>query len=865
MSSGADFPVVQIYDFRRKAMTMIPYKSIAGLTAQQILEHLVKDLQLGCISSDLCLRLKTDNGCSLRLQNDLIPFRLCKDLIIIRRDPDDGASAKYHLHVSKPKDLANIPVFQFVIPVVDGEGKFLYNASISMNSGAYKIHVITRFLRKVHCCDSSMFQVYNEMGDLLDGTMSGFDFVKKLIYGRMYVSFTPTPQQLKTMNWRVAAMQEIIATEEKYVETLSGFRENVGGVLFRGKFLSKDDMSELLSASDIILNIHTQMLADMKKLKIHFMTQIGDLFCKYVPFFKVYHQYAGAYKRLLPSIVKAMSSSNYNALFQEFARGEYANGLAFDSVLIIPVQRGPRYSLLIRETLKHTPKAHPDYTKLSVALEKSQEVLQQVDVEISMVERRQRMAQLESMFEEKVSLIEPQRVFIETYKVYSRSKFMFILFSDEFWIASINNFEKLTLSSRYPYIDINCIKYGKQSVVIRAKTDKVFSFFDLQQRDSFFKTFREVATAYQNEMRDQTRLEWELQPLSKNIELSDHGMVFCCGSLWIFGGRDGRSLPKGDVRKIEPGDKMIYLKEHDPETDPSPRYSTAMCASQNEFYIFGGTDGTSIFDDFWCFDCVSTGWRQIKAKGVRPVAGAGLDLAFFGDRLVLTGGTDCFRAYQYIIDKNEWILGTQEGIILPSLTDHCVIPIPHMKGSGLAVGGKFSDGKDNNLIFLLPKYGQSVTPILTGSLSPADRVGHKCCLIDDTIYVYGGEDETSVFALCLLTHTWSIPNCSGLRKIPQLTGHAMTAANGRIFIHGGRSPSGDVESAMYQVTPIQPGSKDDISFMTGTIVFEKDDFVWNMLKHPTSVRDDIPTGDVTDEILTKTRNIMAMTNMKRKK
>ncbi len=42
----------------------------------------------------------------------------------------------------------------------------------------------------------------------------------------------------------------------------------------------------------------------------------------------------------------------------------------FYSLLITPVQRIPRYTLLLKELLKHTPNSHPDYNDLALAYEK---------------------------------------------------------------------------------------------------------------------------------------------------------------------------------------------------------------------------------------------------------------------------------------------------------------------------------------------------------------------------------------------------------------------------------------------------------------------------------------------------------------
>lgn len=48
--------------------------------------------------------------------------------------------------------------------------------------------------------------------------------------------------------------------------------------------------------------------------------------------------------------------------------------LDLPSLLIQPVQRMPRYQLLIRELIKKTPKEHIDYKELEKALEKCTEI-----------------------------------------------------------------------------------------------------------------------------------------------------------------------------------------------------------------------------------------------------------------------------------------------------------------------------------------------------------------------------------------------------------------------------------------------------------------------------------------------------------
>ncbi|GIY29149.1 rho guanine nucleotide exchange factor 17 [Caerostris extrusa] len=58
------------------------------------------------------------------------------------------------------------------------------------------------------------------------------------------------------------------------------------------------------------------------------------------------------------------------AKFLEVTSREHKGKLTLDALLIMPVQRIPRYELLIKELLKHTPMDHPDY-KLLLQAQKS--------------------------------------------------------------------------------------------------------------------------------------------------------------------------------------------------------------------------------------------------------------------------------------------------------------------------------------------------------------------------------------------------------------------------------------------------------------------------------------------------------------
>ncbi len=70
---------------------------------------------------------------------------------------------------------------------------------------------------------------------------------------------------------------------------------------------------------------------------------------------------------------RSLASCEQFSAFKAFIRAcehqEACHGLDLRAYLIQPVQRVPRYRLLLIELLKHTRESHPDWADLKAALE----------------------------------------------------------------------------------------------------------------------------------------------------------------------------------------------------------------------------------------------------------------------------------------------------------------------------------------------------------------------------------------------------------------------------------------------------------------------------------------------------------------
>ncbi|KAL9650367.1 hypothetical protein ABK040_016434 [Willaertia magna] len=97
----------------------------------------------------------------------------------------------------------------------------------------------------------------------------------------------------------------------------------------------------------------------------------GEAFLEMAPFMKLYTEYINNFQNAA-TILRERRKKNQNLnnyLNKCKETREECKGLDITSFMILPVQRIPRYQLLLKELLKYTPKEHSDYKKLQTTLD----------------------------------------------------------------------------------------------------------------------------------------------------------------------------------------------------------------------------------------------------------------------------------------------------------------------------------------------------------------------------------------------------------------------------------------------------------------------------------------------------------------
>lgn len=156
------------------------------------------------------------------------------------------------------------------------------------------------------------------------------------------------------------AIEEIFFTEVTYLKQLEIMMMYFIKPIQERKLLSTDDVHCLFGEISNIYDVNGALLKELKADH----TKVAQAFCKMAPFFKLYSVYAYNYSTAMNKLQELIARNGPFAKFltNQETRPEVQTKLS--SLLITPIQRVPRYLLLLKQVLENTSKEDEDYDTL---------------------------------------------------------------------------------------------------------------------------------------------------------------------------------------------------------------------------------------------------------------------------------------------------------------------------------------------------------------------------------------------------------------------------------------------------------------------------------------------------------------------
>jgi len=123
------------------------------------------------------------------------------------------------------------------------------------------------------------------------------------------------------------------------------------------------------------------------------------------------------------------------------------NGLEIGAILITPVQRLPRYVMLLQDLVKNTPLHHPDASETKQALETMSEVTEFVNAEKRIAENMYEIMEIQNMLPSSADLLVTRdRALVKKgiIRDHKKGEIHFFLFTDIILFTQINKGHQIT-------------------------------------------------------------------------------------------------------------------------------------------------------------------------------------------------------------------------------------------------------------------------------------------------------------------------------------------------------------------------------------------------------------------------------------
>ena len=250
-------------------------------------------------------------------------------------------------------------------------------------------------------------------------------------------------KEAKRLRLRGKSIQELVETEIQYVRDLEVLTE-----VYIEPLSSTGSSSNVINTEQhrLLFNNIPALIKLNKQFKMGLElryknwdeanSKIADEFLQFAPYFHMYQGYLNSHEQAAGLVSKLYIRSNKFKKFVDAAQfNPKCKGLDLKSYLVKPLQRITKYTLLLRELIKHTLSDHPDYDDLQLAMTKINDVNITINEKMKTFDQRQKVRDVAARFTTNVDLVAPARYFIKEGKLTKicRKKdiaYIFVLFSD---------------------------------------------------------------------------------------------------------------------------------------------------------------------------------------------------------------------------------------------------------------------------------------------------------------------------------------------------------------------------------------------------------------------------------------------------
>lgn len=276
---------------------------------------------------------------------------------------------------------------------------------------------------------------------------------------------------------REKTVREIVSSEKTYIQALRYIIDEYKTPLRLGKprLIPDEQIDQLFPrVLQTILTLNLKLCGDFEEKVLkdfdNEITPIAYLFKEFVPFFKMYTTYVNNHENASTELRHLRDDEKFTKYCKE--KASICNGLDISSLLIQPIQRIPRYELLIRDLLSNTHDEHPDRTELESCFDELKMMNSRINKSMDEHKRRDAVRIVEEQLGGSAAigftLVGPARRLVKKGKFFKMSRqknieYTFFLFSDMLLYCSDRGNGSYKLHKKLPVNDAFSIQDVSES------------------------------------------------------------------------------------------------------------------------------------------------------------------------------------------------------------------------------------------------------------------------------------------------------------------------------------------------------------------------------------------------------------------
>jgi len=241
---------------------------------------------------------------------------------------------------------------------------------------------------------------------------------------RRYLTKKMFTAVLHNYRFRTKVATEILTSEQNYLEQIDTLKELFmdplrQSLLTPRPIITTDKIGLIFSNINFIRAINGELYAKLEQRLNNWSPaqNLGDIFVEKAPSLQYsYSHYVNNYDQALKALSYCQEKEPAFATFLESRSHKVHPKLGIlhiDALLIAPVQRLPRYALLLKELIKYTPAEHQDYDQLNVALNKIKDITEFVNTNKKKAENLQKIISIQTSLEGSIkSLFHLNRILV---------------------------------------------------------------------------------------------------------------------------------------------------------------------------------------------------------------------------------------------------------------------------------------------------------------------------------------------------------------------------------------------------------------------------------------------------------------------